>query len=91
MIHGGNAPQVRKKADERLLAMVNPALDTLNSILNNDRVPPSDRLRAVKEVLDRAGVKQPEKSEVTIEISEPVDSLRERLERLAERRRDSND
>lgn len=64
-MHGGKAPEVRKSARERLLAMVDPALDALLRALKTG--PPcehcgrsdADRdpavLRAVQLVLDRAG------------------------------------
>ena len=64
--HGGKTPAVRASARERLLAMVDPALDALLRALR--RAPPcpacgrsdADRdpvvVRAAQIVLDRAGV-----------------------------------
>lgn len=52
-IHGGSAPQVKAKAQERLLAMVDPALDGLmRALRSNDH---KAIVNAARAVLDRAG------------------------------------
>lgn len=54
-IHGGAAKQVQRKARLRLAQMVDPALTILARELVNPNSRPADRLRAVENVLDRAG------------------------------------
>lgn len=56
--HGGKAPQVRKKADKRLLAMVEPSLVRLEALINQDEHMPT-ALGAIRTVLERAGSKAP--------------------------------
>jgi hypothetical protein len=58
--HGGGAPQVKRRAQIRLLSLVDPAIGQLARILVTS---PDDRLRAAvaNSILDRAGVsKSPE-------------------------------
>lgn len=54
--HGGNAPQVRRKAALRLAALVDPAIVTIARIMTDQTAKPGDRLRAANSVLDRAGI-----------------------------------
>jgi hypothetical protein len=52
--HGGKAPQVKKKAERRMLAMVEPALVELEVLYTqNDHLP--TKLGAIRTVLERAG------------------------------------
>ena len=52
--HGGSAPQVKKAAAKRLLAMVEPALVELQElVLQNGHLP--SKLGAIRTVLERAG------------------------------------
>lgn len=53
--HGGAAPQVRKKARERLLDLLDPAIGQLAKLLNREDVDDAVRLRAVTALLDRVG------------------------------------
>lgn len=53
--HGGTRPDVKRKAALRLAEMVNPALFVLGKIMMDDEAKHADRLRAVENVLDRAG------------------------------------
>lgn len=58
--HGGAAPQVKAKAEERIKALVNPALALIEEYLEHAgdpeySVPPAVRLRAAESILDRAG------------------------------------
>jgi hypothetical protein len=50
--HGGNAPQVRRKTEERL-QLVAPAITALHEILEDPRHP--HRMAAIKEILERDG------------------------------------
>jgi hypothetical protein len=54
-MHGGAAPQVRKKAEERIRELVHPAIDTLSALLEAEGE--SVALGAAKDILDRAGYK----------------------------------
>jgi hypothetical protein len=52
--HGGSAPQVKKAAAKRLLAMVEPALVELQElVIQNGHLP--TKLGAIRTVLERAG------------------------------------
>jgi hypothetical protein len=103
--HGGKIPAVRKSARERLLAMVDPALDALLRALQTG--PPcehcgrsdSDKdpvvLRAAQLVLDRAGhhptisVEQAPKPNPYDGLSE--DEIIERLERTLDAAKQARD
>jgi hypothetical protein len=63
-LHGGGSPQARQKAKERLLAAADPAAGALVEIVKDEEARASDRIRAAKEILDRAGVDEPEEHEV---------------------------
>lgn len=53
--HGGNAPQVRRKAALRLAALVEPAIGVLaREMVQADKS--SDKQRAANSILDRAGI-----------------------------------
>lgn len=52
--HGGGAPQVQLKAEERLLALRVPAVIRLEELMNQKEFP-SVAIAAVKDVLDRDG------------------------------------
>lgn len=58
--HGGAAPQVRQAARERLLSLVDPALGVLARAVRKRSAkawePSATELRAVSEVLTRAGI-----------------------------------
>ena len=53
--HGGSAPQVREKANQRLLEMVMPAMRELRKIIDSKTATDADKLRAVAMVLNRTG------------------------------------
>jgi len=74
-LHGGAAPQVKRKAALRLAALVDPAIATLAKELTNRNNKPADRLRAAENILDRAGV--PRHTEVDGEMARAI--LVERL------------
>lgn len=52
--HGGSAPQVKAKAQKRLLAMVEPSIIRLEALIHQDEHLPT-ALGAIKTVLERAG------------------------------------
>lgn len=51
--HGGAAPQVRHSASQRLLSLVDPALDELHRILTSRSAPDNVKVAAANTVLDR--------------------------------------
>ena len=53
-MHGGKSPQALAKAEERLKALVHPALTGLAQLVANADSD-SVRLSAIKDVLDRCG------------------------------------
>lgn len=77
--HGGGAPQVKARARERLLAMVDPALTELSRLLRKSKLDPV-RMAAVKDVLDRAGFRPIEEVDVT--ISNIISTLQARIRRI---------
>ena len=84
--HGGAAPQVRKKAQLRLIELIDPAIATLaREMIQADGS--SDRQRAANSILDRAGVPRVTK-EITEEDSRTV--LLTRLREIREQRADGS-
>jgi hypothetical protein len=63
--HGGTAPQTQKRARERLIEMLDPAVAALYRIIDKADTSDADRLRAIAMVLDRTGMGA--RSEVTVE------------------------
>ncbi len=53
--HGGNLPQVRKAAKERLLDLVDPALAELHRVLSDKNADDAVKVRAALGILDRTG------------------------------------
>lgn len=51
-MHGGAAPQVKAKAQERLMALQHPAIDRLTQLIAQQEFP-SVAIAAVRDVLDR--------------------------------------
>lgn len=53
--HGGASPQVRKKARERLIELVDPALGALHKVLSDKDADDAVKVRAALGILDRTG------------------------------------
>lgn len=70
--HGGSAPQVRRKAQERILAAADPASAKLVQLMSDKRVPYNVQLAAAKDLLDRAGLSNPQDVQVTLRRYEQV-------------------
>ena len=66
--HGGKAPQVQRKAAERLAALVDPAIGALQELLSKKNKHAPTRLGAARDVLDRNGYKPTEKVEHSGEV-----------------------
>jgi hypothetical protein len=60
--HGGASQQVRRRAQERLAALVDPAITELAKLIR-DADGDSVKLAAIRDVLDRAGYKAADKLE----------------------------
>ena len=65
-VHGGSARQVREAAHRRLLEAVDPAITELLAIMARAQRS-SDRLRAIREVLDRSGITAERVQVITLE------------------------
>lgn len=65
--HGGAAPQVRRKAEERIAAAADPAAAKLVELMSSRKVPYSVQLAAAKDLLDRAGIGTKERA-ITVEL-----------------------
>lgn len=90
--HGAQLPQVKRAAEdrverarERILGLVDPALEALEEIVKYGRVE-AVRLNAAKDILDRAGLVVTRRGEVEVKGSGQRDSVDERLRSLLEAR-----
>jgi hypothetical protein len=55
-IHGGLAPQVRRRAAERVLLTADEAIQVIKSFISDPTVPAAVRLKAAQDLADRAGL-----------------------------------
>ena len=55
-VHGGLAPQVRRRAAERLLVTADEAIQVIKSFISDPTVPAGVRLKAAQDLADRAGL-----------------------------------
>lgn len=83
--HGGRAPQVMRKAMARLQNASDRMVQQLLAIAMDDEEPPPVRLAAIKEALDRAGIKSTEKVDIAHSMKpwEQVMAGAVRIERTA--------
>jgi hypothetical protein len=72
-MHGGKASQVKAKAAERLAALVDPAIAKLLKLLSSEL--DGVALGAVKDVLDRNGLKTPDKTEISGPDGGPIENV----------------
>lgn len=75
--HGGAAPQVKKAAQLRLAALVDPAIGVLAHAMRQKGKQLPAALAAAKDVLDRNGMKQPDEVKITGTLT-VADVLRQR-------------
>jgi len=59
-VHGGRAPQVKAKAEDRIRDLVDPSLNRIARTIGDD-ANPALALAAARDILDRAGYKATEK------------------------------
>jgi hypothetical protein len=71
--HGGQAPQVKKSARERLAELVEPALEGLHTALKSGEIP--SIVKAAQIVLDRTGFHPSKAIELTGEFVGPVEVI----------------
>ena len=76
-LHGGSAPQVKAKAQLRLMALVDPSITRLNKIITKSKHHPSV-VSACKDILDRAGFKPTGKLQLQTQL-QVLDPGREQL------------
>lgn len=62
--HGGNSPIIKKAGEDRLLSLMDPAIDALEGTLLYCEHAPS-RLACARDILDRIGMKAVEQIKVT--------------------------
>jgi hypothetical protein len=55
-IHGGLAPQVRRRAAERVLLSADEAIQVIRSFISDPNAPAGVRLKAAQDIADRAGL-----------------------------------
>jgi hypothetical protein len=92
--HGGRAPQVKRKAEQRIRELVNPALALIAELIETGRaedLPASVGLAAARDILDRAGYSPTAKihlegdltvrSPIDVELEDLEKQLREQAER----------
>lgn len=99
IVHGGRAPQVKAKAEERIKALVNPALLLIEEYLDHVGdpdypVPPAVRLNAARDILDRAGYSATHRLEMSggLTFRSPIDvELEELAARLEQARKEMED
>jgi|SRR3954462_13919463 len=71
--HGGQAPQVKKSARQRLAELVEPALEGLHTALKSGEIP--SIVKAAQIVLDRTGFHPSKAIELTGEFVGPVEVI----------------
>ena len=75
-MHGGAAPQVKKKARERLNDLVDPAIKRLKLAVEENTSSSTVAVTAAKDILDRTGHKPVDKHEDVTKESEESRELR---------------
>jgi hypothetical protein len=74
--HGGGAPQVRRRAAERILMTADAAAENLISWMNDPSVPMGVRAKIAQDVMDRAGLVAVQMHKfLPLDGTDPVESL----------------
>ncbi|MBF4512281.1 hypothetical protein ITJ66_07235 [Plantibacter sp. VKM Ac-2885] len=66
-MHGGAAPQVKRRAQQRILEASDKAAFALVQMMQDVTIPPAVRVSAARDLLDRAGLVS--KAELSVEVS----------------------
>lgn len=81
LFHGGGVQRVKRKAVERLVSALDAASGALIKIGLDENVDPKVRIQAIKEIMDRVGVR----GGIEVDVQTPgyVDVLRKLFERAS--------
>ena len=71
-IHGGLAPQVRRRAAERVLLSADEAIQVIKSFIGDPTVPAGVRLKAAQDLADRAGLAAAQVHKIVPSTEDPV-------------------
>ena len=71
-IHGGLAPQVRRRAAERVLLTADEAIQVIKSLISDPTVPAGVRLKAAQDLADRAGLAAAQVHKIVPSPEDPV-------------------
>lgn len=71
-IHGGLAPQVRRRAAERVLLSGDQAIQVIKSFISDPTEPPGVRLKAAQDLADRAGLAAAQVHKIVPSTEDPV-------------------
>lgn len=74
-MHGAGAPQVKAKANQRLIEMVLPAMRELRKIIDSKTAADSDKLKAINMVLQRTGFNERHSIDIGLREPTPFDNL----------------
>lgn len=87
--YGSHMHRLKEKAQARLMAMQEDALEALEDLVSADNVLPQVRLRAAETILDRTGISAKSEIQFSGQVEhvaiDPAQAIRERLNQLAER------
>lgn len=68
-MHGGAAPQVRRRAQQRILEASDKAAARLVAMMQDDNIAPAIQLAAARDLLDRAGIVGKQEFDVEVKLS----------------------
>lgn len=74
-MHGGSAPQVKAKANQRLVDMIMPAMRELRRVIDSKTASDADKLKAVNMILNRTGYNERQTIELGLREPTPFDRL----------------
>jgi hypothetical protein len=68
-MHGGAAPQVRRRAQQRILEASDKAAARLVAMMQDDTIAPAIQLAAARDLLDRAGIVGKQEFDVEVKVT----------------------
>jgi hypothetical protein len=71
-MHGGAAPQVKRRAQQRILEASDKAAAHLVAMMQDKTIPPAVQLAAARDLLDRAGLAGKQELELSANVSVSV-------------------